>query len=99
MTAPSQTRERIKLLLILGIIMAVGMYPAYVFIRLARMAAGADKFAGLTNAGKNYYEKGEAVRAVESFQQALALQPASADAHLNLANAHLLAGQPDPAIR
>jgi len=57
-----------------------------------------DEFVVLTNTGKNYYDRGEADKAVGAFEKALALNPAQADAHLNLANAYLLANQPEKAL-
>ena len=57
-----------------------------------------DEFIRLTNTGKNYYERGEPVKAVGALERALALNLASADAHLNLAAACLLANQPDKAL-
>ena len=62
-------------------------------------ASGEGEFARLTNVGKNYYDKGEASKALEAFQQAVALNPTHPDAQLNLANAFLLAGQSDQAVR
>ena len=43
--------------------------------------------------------KGDATKAVDAFQKAVALQPTHADALLNLANACLLAGQSDHALQ
>src|SRR5947207_8961964 len=57
-----------------------------------------DDFVRLTNTGKNYYDRGEADKAVGAFEKALALNPAQADAHLNLANAYLLANQTEKAL-
>ena len=54
-------------------------------------------FARIMSSGKILYERGEPSQAVEIFQRGLALNPANPDAHLNLANAYLLAGQPIPA--
>ena len=53
----------------------------------------------LSNIGRNYYEKGDAQKAIEPLQKALALSPSNADAHLNLANAYLRADQPDKAAQ
>lgn len=50
------------------------------------------------NTGKNYYDQGQAERAVESFREAVAAYPARTDARLNLANACLLANQPEAAL-
>src|SRR5712692_6219930 len=57
-----------------------------------------DEFRRLTNVGKNYYDRGQGEKAVTALQQALALAPSLPDAHLNLANALLLANQPDSAL-
>ncbi|MCL4181246.1 MAG: VCBS repeat-containing protein [Verrucomicrobia bacterium] len=51
-----------------------------------------DEFARLMNVGKNYYDKGEAQRAIAPFAEAVAINPVDRDARLNLANAYLLAG-------
>lgn len=58
-------------------------------------ATAEDAFLKLSNSGRNYYERGEAEKAVKLFEEALKLQPSNLDALLNLANALLLAGQPD----
>lgn len=57
-----------------------------------------ERFAQVMNTGKNYYDQGQAERAVESFEQAVAAYPARIDARLNLANACLLAGQSEAAL-
>src|SRR5687768_336322 len=46
-----------------------------------------DEFTRLTNTGKNYYDQGQADKAIASFESALKLRPDHPDAHLNLANA------------
>lgn len=61
--------------------------------------AGADDFVSLMNTGKNYYDKGEAAKAIAAFERALQLQPTQLDVRLNLANACLLADQPTNALR
>jgi tetratricopeptide (TPR) repeat protein len=58
-----------------------------------------DEFRRLTNVGKNYYDRGQGEKAVTALQQALALAPSLPDARLNLANALLLANQPDNALQ
>src|SRR6185437_10975013 len=86
--------------------------PAYFFIALAgalfalffvfwfrRQSSGGDEFARLMNTGKGYYEQGEAARAIDAFQKAVALQPTHPDALLNLANACLLADQGENAVQ
>src|SRR6266852_1340902 len=58
-----------------------------------------DEFRRLTNVGKNYYDRDQGEKAATALQQALALAPSLPDAHLNLANALLLANQPDNALQ
>ena len=60
---------------------------------------GGDEFARMMNTGKGYFEQGDAAKAIDSFQRAVALQPIHPDALLNLANACLLAGQSERAIQ
>ena len=60
--------------------------------------ASEDEFTRLTNTGKNYYDRGETAKALSAFQSAVKLNPAHQDAHLNLANAYLLANQPTQAL-
>ncbi|MFO1502024.1 MAG: FG-GAP-like repeat-containing protein [Verrucomicrobiota bacterium] len=60
---------------------------------------GEDRFTRLMIVGKNYYEQGNALKAMEAFEKALALQSTSADAQMNLANAFLLAGNADQALQ
>lgn len=57
-----------------------------------------DEFVQVMNQGKNYYENGDAERASSAFLKAVELNPADPDAQLNLANAYLLANQPEKAI-
>ena len=61
-------------------------------------AATEDEFARLMNVGKNYYDKGEAQRAIAPFEEAVAINPVDRDARLNLANAYLLAGDATNAV-
>lgn len=61
--------------------------------------SSSDEFTRQMNIGKNYYEKGDAAKAIESFAKAVALQPAHPDAQLNLANAYLSGGQSENAIK
>src|SRR5437867_5023578 len=64
-----------------------------------RKGEEADQFTRLSNLGKSQLEQGNGARAVEFFQQALRHKPSAIEAHLNLANAHLLANQTTEAIR
>src|SRR5262245_2938554 len=58
-----------------------------------------DEFIRLTNVGKNYYQSGQATKAMAPLEQALALNETSADAHLNVAVAALAANESDKAIQ
>jgi hypothetical protein len=58
-----------------------------------------DEFLALMNAGKNHLDRGDATNAVAVYRKAGALVPNDVDVHLNLANAHLLAGASMDAIR
>lgn len=58
-----------------------------------------DAFLRLMNVGKNYYDQGNAAKAIETFTKAAALHPTRADVQMNLANAQLLAGNTAEAIR
>lgn len=58
-----------------------------------------DEFARVMNTGKNYFDQSEAEKAVANFTQAVALGATRVDAHLNLANACLLAGQSENALK
>ncbi|HRZ56895.1 MAG TPA: tetratricopeptide repeat protein, partial [Candidatus Paceibacterota bacterium] len=52
-----------------------------------------DEFIRLMNTGRNYLDQNQADKAIPLFTQAVALAPSRTDAHLNLANAFLAAGQ------
>ena len=58
-----------------------------------------DAFIRLMNTGKNYLDQNQADKAIPLFTQAVALAPSRTDAHLNLANAFLVAGQAENALR
>jgi len=62
-------------------------------------AAGTDEFTRVMNTGKNYYDQGQVEKALPFFEQAVQLAPSRPDALLNLANAHLLAGDATNALR
>jgi tetratricopeptide (TPR) repeat protein len=63
-----------------------------------RKSGPTDDFLRLSNLGKSHLDRGDGAKALESFQQALRLQPTNPDAQLNVANALLLANRPDEAI-
>src|SRR5688572_17636774 len=64
-----------------------------------KKALAEDEFVRLTNVGKNYYESGQATKALAPLEQALAMEPANADAHLNVATVALAANQPEKAAK
>ena len=70
-----------------------------VFVSCSGQKLSTDDFTRLMNTGKSYYEGGETEKAIEAFRKALALNPTHLDAHLNLANACLLANQSTNAIQ
>ncbi|NLH75280.1 MAG: tetratricopeptide repeat protein [Verrucomicrobia bacterium] len=51
------------------------------------------------NAGRNYLDQGDATNALAVYRKAQAIVPNSVDVHLNLANANLLAGAEEEAVR
>ena len=61
--------------------------------------AATDPFTRFTNLGKSQIEQGDGAKAAGFFQQAVQLNPSAVEAHLNLANAYLLANQAADAIR
>lgn len=62
-------------------------------------AADSDEFTRVMNTGRNYYDQGQVEKALPLFEQAVRLEPSRPDALLNLANAHLLAGDATNALR
>lgn len=58
-----------------------------------------DDFIATMNSGKNYYDSGSVTQAITAFSKAAAAQPTHHDAQLNLANAHLLAGDATNALK
>jgi Tfp pilus assembly protein PilF len=79
--------------------LAVLLFVASCSRRSTPAAAPEDEFVRLMNTGKNYLDQGQADRASEAFRQATALGPTRTDAHLNLANALLLGGHAEDALR
>ena len=94
---PSNPSTRRTLLYFLMLIAAVGAAVLFGYWQV-RPRSG-DQFTRLMTVGKNYYEQGNAQRAVETFERAAALHPTQPDVQMNLANAYLLAGKPEDAIR
>ena len=58
---------------------------------------GEDEFIRQSNIGRNFVEQGNALKAVEAFAQAVQLRPNDTNALINLAIAHLMAGQAEQA--
>ncbi len=58
----------------------------------------ADGFMQLMTRGNGFFEKGDATNAIATYLEAVKLAPENLDAHLNLANACLLAGDAANAI-
>jgi len=83
--------------MVLAIVVLAGVIAALAFWTNRSSESDDVRFGSLMGSGKTYYEKGDAGRAIDVFEQARGMNPANPDVHLNLANAHLLAGQPVPA--
>lgn len=66
---------------------------------MTHQADDPNAFATVMTSGKTYYDKGDSARAIEFFQQAVAMNPNNPDVHLNLANAFLRANNPAEAVR
>jgi Flp pilus assembly protein TadD len=93
---PAERQRALFLQLVMAATLLVAALVLFPFV--SKMLSGGDEFTRHTNMGKNYYDRGEAAKAVAALEQARKLQPANADALVNLANAHLLAGQPARAL-
>jgi tetratricopeptide (TPR) repeat protein len=76
----------------------LGLMAAAVIFLLARPRQEGDQFSRLMAVGAGYLEKGDAAKAITAYSQAAELVPESLDAHLNLANAYLLAGNNPAAL-
>ncbi|MBT7027089.1 MAG: tetratricopeptide repeat protein, partial [Verrucomicrobia bacterium] len=91
-----QTQSSTKFLLL---IVAVVLAPV-IFTWLTSTPGQSNvEFDQSINAGKTYYEVGEAQKAIEAFTRALKSKPTEIDLLLNLANAHRLANNPEEVIR
>ncbi len=58
-----------------------------------------EAFVEAMNVGKGYLDKGDAKKAIATFEKAVAIHPVEAGARLNLANAMLLDGRVEDAVR
>lgn len=75
----------------------VGLTVLFLFF-LIRHESHTDGFERLMASGRGYLEKGDATNAVRDYKQAVKVAPESIDAHLNLANAFLLANDSQGAV-
>lgn len=75
------------------------IFISLLFVACKKKAQSEDEFMRLTNVGRNYYDSGQATKALAPLQQALTKNPANADAHLNVAVAALAANEPELAIK
>ena len=74
-----------------GVLLALALAGAVICLVSCGQAPG-DNFTTLMTRGRGYLEKGDATNALAVYTKAVALVPESIDAHLDLANANLLAG-------
>ena len=98
MTADSgsgQTPSNAKYLLLLVVVVLAPVIFTWFTTSPGKNDADFDR---LLNAGKTYYDSGEAQKAIDAFSQALQHKPTETDLLLNLANAHRLANQPAEVI-
>ena len=86
------SRRALGPLLVLGIVGLIAAIAAYSFLGNRSTDSDEVRFGGLMGSGRTFYEKGDAARAVDLFEQARSMNPANPDVHLNLANAHLHGG-------
>ena len=86
-----------RLIWVSGAFLAVAIVTGAFWLR--RPAPASAGFTRLMNRGNGLLEKGDAAVAIGVYTRALRLSPESTDVRLNLANAYLLAGQPDDAAR
>lgn len=91
---PKPERGRGRLILLMIVVLAA----VIALVWRGKRVSSEDNFIEAMQQGKNYFERGSPDRAIEMFEQAVALDPTHADAHLNLANAYLLAGQSERAL-
>jgi tetratricopeptide (TPR) repeat protein len=83
---------------LLGIAL-VALVLALLITFLRRSTGGGEPFDRVMTTGQGFLEKGDATNAIVAYSRAVKLVPESIDAHLNLANAYLLAGANDLAIQ
>lgn len=81
-------------LMVLGIVAGIGLIALLAWFWHGPGGDNEQRYAALMNSGATFLSQGDAMRAVEAFQQARAMNPANPDVHVNLANAYLRANQP-----
>ncbi|MFM8420291.1 MAG: FG-GAP-like repeat-containing protein [Verrucomicrobiota bacterium] len=81
-------------LMVLGIVAGIGFIALLAWFWHGTGGDNEQRYAALMNSGATFLSQGDAMRAVETFQQARAMNPANPDVHVNLANAYLRANQP-----
>ena len=98
MTATPETDQASsngKYLLLLVIVVLAPV----IFTWLTTTPNNNGNFDRLLNAGKTYYDSGNAQKAIDSFTQALIIKPTETDLLLNLANAYRLSNEPNKIIK
>ena len=98
MTAAPQTGQASsngKYLLLLVLVVLTPL----IFTWLTTNPSNNGNFDRLLNAGKTYYDAGNAQKAIEAFSQALLNKPTETDLLLNLANAYRLSNEPNKIIK
>ena len=91
---PQETRSVVLLTIPVFLVFAL-LCVGFLF---RAQAQGRDPFVEVMNAGKSYFEGGDAEKAIAAFVKGVSLKPTHADARLNLANAYLLGGHATNAI-
>lgn len=86
------------LILVAILILLFALVPLLRKLSISKRKGSADAFTASMIAGRNAFENVNANDAIAAFSKAVELEPSEADAHLNLANALLLAGQSDKAL-
>src|ERR1044071_6605789 len=73
------------------VVLALALAGGVIFLTVRTRAPG-ETFTTVMTRGQGFLEKGDATNAIASYSKAVAMVPESVDAHLDLANAYLLAG-------
>ena len=92
----SQATSNLKYLLLLIVVILAPVILTWIVTSPRKSDANFDH---LLNAGKTYYDSGEAQKAIKAFTQVLQHKPTETDLLLNLANAYRLANEPEEVIK